>query len=208
MSTTECAKALVRHWISRFGVPLDITSDRGSQFTSSLWNEIAHQLGVQLHRTMAYHPQSSGLVERFHRTLKGTLKERLQGPDWADELSWVLLGLITAHKEDLGSSAAELVCGVPLSVPGKFFDPTSKPIHMCAPNNPFYTSVKNLSPSPTSRNGLPSPTAVSQSLCDARFVFIRHDGHRGPLRRPYDGPFRVIFHATRLSASSLAVAKR
>ena len=52
-STTDCARALHRHWISRFGVPLDITSDRGSQFISSLWNVIAHQLVVQLHRTTA-----------------------------------------------------------------------------------------------------------------------------------------------------------
>ena len=30
-STTECARALIRHWISRFGTPLDMSSDRGSQ---------------------------------------------------------------------------------------------------------------------------------------------------------------------------------
>ena len=115
-STTDCARALIRHWISRFGVPLDLTSDRGPQFASTLWNEIAQQFGVQLHRTTAYHPQSNGLVERFHRTLKAALKARLQGPNWADELPWVLLGLRTAPKEDLGFSTAELVYGTPLTV--------------------------------------------------------------------------------------------
>ncbi|GFO47331.1 Pol polyprotein [Plakobranchus ocellatus] len=125
-STTDCARALIRHWISRFGVPLDITSDRGSQFTSTLWNEIAHQLGVQLHRTTAYHPQSNGLVERFHRTLKAALKARLQEPNWADEPPWVLLGLRTAPKEDFRLSAAELVYGIPLSVPGNLSTPPQK----------------------------------------------------------------------------------
>ena len=45
-STSECAKTLIRHWISRFGVPLDMTSDRGPQFTSVLWNDIADKLGI------------------------------------------------------------------------------------------------------------------------------------------------------------------
>ncbi|GFR69708.1 transposon Ty3-G Gag-Pol polyprotein [Elysia marginata] len=100
-SASKCAKALIRHWIARFGVPLDMTSDRGSQFTSALWTEMANQLGIQLHRTSAYHPQSNGLVERFHRTLKAALKTRLKGPNWADELPWVLLGLRTVPMEDL-----------------------------------------------------------------------------------------------------------
>ncbi|GFS24613.1 Pol polyprotein [Elysia marginata] len=166
--------------------------DRGSQFTSTLWNEISQQLGVQIHRTTAYHPQSNGPIERFHRTLKAALKARLQGPNGADELPWVLLGLRTAPKEDLGKFAAELVYRTPLSVPGEFIDPTPKPLHACAPNDPFSTCVRNLSPLPTSHHGLPSSSFVPQALRDAQFVFIRHDGYRGPLRRPYDGPFRVV----------------
>ncbi|GFR82532.1 Pol polyprotein [Elysia marginata] len=98
----------------------------------------------------------------------------------------------TAITEDLGTSAAELVYGTPLSVPGEFIDPTPKPLHACTPNDPFSTCVRNLSPLPTSHHGLPSSSSVPQALRDAQFVFVRHDGHRGPLRRPYDGPFRVV----------------
>ena len=47
-STIDCARALIVAWISRFGVPLDITSDRGAQFTSAPWSTISQQLGCEL----------------------------------------------------------------------------------------------------------------------------------------------------------------
>ena len=110
-----CAKALVEVWISCFGIPLDMTSDRGAQFTSAICNNVA-----QLHSTTAYHPQSNGLVERFHRTMKTSLKTRLTGRNWIDELPWVLLGIRTVPKQDLYASSAELVYGEPLNVYGSF----------------------------------------------------------------------------------------
>jgi len=78
ISSSECAKSLISCWISRFGVPHDITSDRGTQFRSALWSNMAQQLGIQAHRTTAYHPAFNGMVERLHITLKTALKARLQ----------------------------------------------------------------------------------------------------------------------------------
>ncbi|GFR67635.1 Pol polyprotein [Elysia marginata] len=47
-----------------------------------------------------------------------------------------------------------------------------------------------------------------QSLKDARFVFIRRDGHKGPLQRPYDGPFKSFQQETRHFESWLEDGKR
>ena len=118
--TTTCAKALALHWIARFGVPAELTSDRGSQFTSELWATLSQLNGTRLHRTTAYHPQSNGIVERFHRHLKSAVMARLTGPDWIDELPWVLLGIRTVPKDDLECSSAEMVYGAPLTVLGDF----------------------------------------------------------------------------------------
>jgi Integrase core domain len=41
VETTTCRDALVRHWISRFGLPAHLTSDQGTQFTSALWARTA-----------------------------------------------------------------------------------------------------------------------------------------------------------------------
>ena len=105
---------------SSFGVPMDMSSDKGSQFTSQLWASISQLLGTKLHHTTAYHPQSNILVERFHRLLKSALRACLSGPNWMDELPSVLLGIRTAPKEDLGCSSAELVYRSPLTIPGDF----------------------------------------------------------------------------------------
>ena len=64
-----CAQALVRHWISHFGIPMEISSDRRPQFTSQLWSAIAQLLGTRLHHTTAYHLQSNGLVRKISSSL-------------------------------------------------------------------------------------------------------------------------------------------
>ena len=120
--------------------------------------------------------------------MEAALKARLQGPRWTDELPWVLLGLRTVPKEDLDTSSAELVYGEPLTVPGEFVNPNSR-LH--SSNNLFHSLAERFAPIPTSHHGLSTPS-IPPSLKNARFVFVRRDCHRGPLQRPYDGPYPVI----------------
>jgi transposase InsO family protein len=69
-SAAACAKTLTFSWISRFGVPETITSDRGPQFTSNLWFKLCEMLNISDRQTTAYHPESNGAVERLHSHLK------------------------------------------------------------------------------------------------------------------------------------------
>ena len=197
-TAASCARALISHHIARFGVPADITSDRGPQFTSNLWTALWTLLGAQLHRTTAYHPQANGVVERLHRQLKAALKARLVGPAWMDELPLVLLGLRSASKEDLGCAPAELVYGTTIRLPGEFFE-TSTASHEPAASElltQLRTTMATLRPKQTSHHRQLSPH-VPGELQDCRFVFIRHDAHRKPLQCTYDGPFRVLERATK-----------
>ena len=95
-------------------------SDRGRQFISNLWKSITGALGSEVKTTSAFHPQSNGAVERFHRTLKASLMARLSDTsEWLLELPAVLLGIRTAHRQEFGMSIAEAVLGQELAVPGQ-----------------------------------------------------------------------------------------
>ena len=115
------AQAFVNGWISRFGVPTTITTDRSQQFESALWTQLMHLLGTNRIHTTAYHPIANGLVERFHRQLKGSLKCIPDSTHWTKALPLILLGIRATVKQDLKCTAAELVYGTTLRLPGEFF---------------------------------------------------------------------------------------
>ncbi|WVZ75746.1 hypothetical protein U9M48_023779 [Paspalum notatum var. saurae] len=58
------AELYIARTVSLHGVPRSITSDRGSLFVSRFWEHLQTALGTTLIRSSAYHPQTSGQVER------------------------------------------------------------------------------------------------------------------------------------------------
>ncbi|BHF57856.1 hypothetical protein SprV_0100080200 [Sparganum proliferum] len=121
ITADSVAHAFLEHWISHYGIPSTITTDRGQQFESRLFSNLTDLLGCSRIRTTAYHPSSNGLVERFHRQLKASLRAHDNPCHWSEHLPLVMLGIRTALKPDLDCSAAELVYGTTLRIPGDFF---------------------------------------------------------------------------------------
>ena len=191
-SASSCAAALLSSWISRFGLPEHITSDRGGAFISGLWTSLSNLLGIQLHHTTAYHPQSNGMVERCHRTLKAALMTRCSTPDWAYQLPWVLLGMRTIPKEGLQTSAAEMVYGQPLIVPGEFF-PQLPSTTSCqsAELQSARWSARQFTPCHPTRHSQ-KDSYIPDELLTSDNVFVRQDLVKPPLSPPYKGPYQVL----------------
>ena len=63
---------------SRVGVPKEILTHQGCNFTSQLLAELYRLLGVKGIRTSPYDPQTDGLVERLNQTIKGMLRKTVQ----------------------------------------------------------------------------------------------------------------------------------
>ncbi|KAL0149399.1 hypothetical protein M9458_055296, partial [Cirrhinus mrigala] len=87
METAE----ILCNWVFRlYGLPEDIVSDRGPQFSSRLWACFFRLLGVNVSLTSGYHPQANGQVERLNQELTRFLRSYCHGQqeDWSRYLFW------------------------------------------------------------------------------------------------------------------------
>lgn len=184
------AKHFIKTWIGRFGTPTRITTDQGRQFTSLLFQELNHRLGVDHLQTSPYHPQANGLVERFHRSLKTSIRCH-QNENWVDALPTILLALRTQPKEDLGASPAQLVYGTSLRIPGEFLQEATETSQHALVEN-LSKAMSSLRPTMTSNHNTKRTAYVDKHLKTAKFVFIRVDAVRTPLQSPYTGPHFVV----------------
>ena len=193
MTATTVAQAFVHIWISRFGVPSTVTTDRGRQFESALWLSLMQLLGCKCIRTISYHPIANGMIERFHRQLKSILKSYPNTTDWTTALPMALLGIWTALKQDIHCTPAELVYGTTLRILGEFVTTTTE---LTTPDQSSYatklkTMMQKLKAIPP-RQQQHQHTNVSDLLQTCTHVFVRHDATRKPLQAPYDGPYEVL----------------
>ncbi|KAG8173985.1 hypothetical protein JTE90_029411 [Oedothorax gibbosus] len=158
---------------------------------SALYQEFCDMLGTNRIQTTAYHPISNGIVERFHRHLKASIKAH-ENSAWSEVLPVVLLGIRTAVKEDVNASCAELLYGTPLRLQS---DMIENNITQASCTEPFVTNLVN-----NMRNTNPfasSPHSatnfyVHPSLISCSHVFVRIDRVQKPLSQPYAGPYKVL----------------
>lgn len=193
ISAETVAKFVYEGWITRFGCPIRLTSDQGRQFESNLFAELMKVMGIHKIRTTAYHPQSNGIVERWHRSLKAALTARLlSASSWVSELPTVLLGLRIAIRKDNGICAAQMTYGQTLRLPGDFYNNAATDIN----SDDGYVqklreTIRNLRPM-SNRHPSSKTLFIHPDLETCTHIFIRNDFVRRPLQPAYDGPYRVL----------------
>lgn len=96
-----------------FGIPQEIQSDRGSNFTSDLFKAVLTELGITQTLSTAYHPQSQGALERCHQTLKSLLRKfcHERNQEWDEALPYMLFAIRETPNESLGVSPFEMLYG-------------------------------------------------------------------------------------------------
>ena len=194
IEATTVAEALVDHWVSRFGVPNTITHDQGTQFESRLFDHLAKLLGSNRIATSAYNPRANGMVERFHRQFKASLRCLEAESKWNDCLALLLLWFRNTHKEDIHATPAEMVYGQSLTLPADVVTSTDA-TDLEVDYEQFVQRLKERMAhvqSAVSRAVSDRPEYVPKDLLTCDYVYLRTDGARTPLQRPYTGPYKVV----------------
>nr|VZI13282.1 unnamed protein product [Spirometra erinaceieuropaei] len=181
-------KAFLSRWVAIFGAPSTITTDRGAQFESNLFQSFLYFLGCTRIRTTTYHPAANGMVERFHRQLKASLRLRRSGE------------LNRPPPPNLDCAAAEIVFGATIRLPGEMTSPTPRgavedPTAPAPILHRLWQFMRTLTPVPSRSSA--SPSYLEKDLTTCSHVYLRCDRVRRPLELPSNGLFGVLSRGTK-----------
>jgi len=111
-TAAQVAQALTQVF-SHFGFPDEILSDQGTDFMSDLMQIFTNDFKISHLKASAYHPQTNGSCERFHRTLKSMIRANtVDFPEaWDESLPWLLFAYREIPVETIGLSPFEMLFG-------------------------------------------------------------------------------------------------
>ena len=107
---------LFREVFRNYGVPAEISSDGGPEYTSNEFDTFLKNWGVRHRLSSAHHPSSNGRAEVAVKMVKRALRENC-GPEGEvdnDKVTRALLNLRNTPDRDSGQSPAQLLLGRPL----------------------------------------------------------------------------------------------
>ena len=117
--TPVVANAFINNFVCRFGTPLQLHTDKGSNFESELFRKMCDLLGIDKTRTTSYRPQSNGAVERYNRTLTTMLSiycEKQQNR-WDEYLQQVMMAYRSSVHKSTSKTPNSMVFGREITLP-------------------------------------------------------------------------------------------
>ncbi|KAL5539602.1 hypothetical protein UlMin_044178 [Ulmus minor] len=133
----KCQPFIWKNIVCRFGVPRELVSDHGTQFENEKLQSICDRLGIIKVFSSPAHPKSNGQVEAVNKTIKQTLKKKLEKSKgaWVDELPLVLWAYRTSFRVATGETPFSLAYGVEAVIPIEISLPTFRVDNFDEENN-------------------------------------------------------------------------
>jgi hypothetical protein len=208
ITAEEVAEALLSI-CSRFGLPDEILSDQGTQFTSDVMRSLLRLMSVSQLHSSPFHPQTNGLVERFNGTLKAMLKKLMfeKPRDWDRYLPYALFAYREVPQAATGFSPFQLMFGRQAKGPSQLLYQvwTGTPVDQEVKDMPRYVSDLESTMSEMVRQAQDAVQAAarvarkrqgkhaqSRVLRPGQQVLVLLPDEHGKMLMRWKGPFPVV----------------
>ena len=113
-TSLDAARALLK-LIGRYGIPREILSDQGSQYSAHIIDDLLNIMNIDRRFTLPYDPKANGLVERVNgevmKHLRAIVITKGVKRNWSTYLPMVQRIINTSIHSALGTSPARVVFG-------------------------------------------------------------------------------------------------
>lgn len=140
------AKAFLKHFIKKFGCPLEVHTDQGRNFQSDLFTAFCKLLEISKTRAAPYHPSIYGQCKLFNKTILQMVRAYVSRgfKDWDKHLPLISMALHSMKNKSTGFSANQFMLGREVIQPIERMFGISKPTHQ-DPSNWVENLAHNLS---------------------------------------------------------------
>ena len=107
------AISAIDEFFCRFGMPLSIHTDQGSNFVGNVFRSVCELLEIRKTQMTPYHPESNGQIERYNRTIVEMvpcLKLKSE-KDWDIYLPYITSAIRCLENPSTGFTANKLMLG-------------------------------------------------------------------------------------------------
>ncbi|KAI1002681.1 hypothetical protein K3495_g5518 [Podosphaera aphanis] len=107
------AKWFIKNYLPHHFLPTAIVSDRGSQFTSALWNRVCDVLGIQRRLSTGFSPETDGATERMNEVIETTLRQYVnwEQNNWVEWFPVVVSSICGRNSGSTGTNAFYMTHG-------------------------------------------------------------------------------------------------
>jgi transposase InsO family protein len=107
------SRVFLDHFMTRYGVPREILTDRGAEFVGEVFTIMCRNLKMRKLHTCAYRPQGNGANERVHQTLYTLLRNvcKEHPSNWRQYLPYAMYAYHTQHHRSIGMTPQEAMYG-------------------------------------------------------------------------------------------------
>ena len=112
-SADSIATAFLNRWIARWGCPVNLVSDNGTEFINNIMTKLCNKLNIKRPQILPFRPQANAYVERLNRTILNIL--RTLGEDnrrnWCEYIPLVQGSINSTYHATTNSTPDYIVTG-------------------------------------------------------------------------------------------------